>query len=309
MDPLEAGRIVARGLTRRFGEHVAVRPFELAVGPGGVTGLLGPNGSGKSTLLRMLLGLVPPDGGTASVAGAALAGDGTAVRRRVAYMPGESAVYGELRGHAHLAWLCGGRAPGTRERALELAGELGLPLDRRVRGYSHGMKRLLFFAAALAPAVPVRILDEPTEGLDPTMRARVLDLLARDAAEGTTILLSSHHLGEVDRACDRMLFLRRGELLDPRAAAELGAKAKRAVRMRFAAPPDAARLHAVLHELGGEEARVDGTSATLFLPVGEPREQLARVLATAGLPELSSLVFGELSLAELYRELYGAEGV
>jgi ABC-2 type transport system ATP-binding protein len=224
-------------------------------------------------------------------------------------MPGESAVHGELSGRAHLAWLCGGRASGTRERALELAGELGLPLDRRVRGYSHGMKRLLFFAAALAPAVPIRILDEPTEGLDPTMRARVLDVLARDAAEGTTILLSSHHLGEVDRACDRMLFLRRGELLDPRAAAELGAKAKRAVRMRFTAPPDAARLHAVLRELGGEEARLDGTSATLFLPVGEPREQLARVLATAGLPGLSSLVFGELSLAELYRELYGAEGV
>ena len=154
------GVIAIDGLTRSFGRTVAVRPLALEIGPGGITGLLGPNGSGKSTLLRMLIGLVRPDSGTCSVDGVRLAGDGTAIRRAVTYVPGETHVYGELSGRAHIDWLLRGREASAHARAVELAEGFGLPLATRVRKYSHGMKRQLFLAAALAPDVRVRILDE-----------------------------------------------------------------------------------------------------------------------------------------------------
>src|SRR5687768_8445087 len=171
------GTIVARGLTRRFGTKVALEPTDLDVAAGSVTGLLGPNGSGKSTLMRMLVGIVPRDAGTASVDGVELTGDGTAVRRRCTYSPGEIALYGELRGADHLDWFLRGRERDALTRAREIAESFELPLRKRVHGYSHGMKRQLVFAAALAPRVAVRILDEPSEGLDPHKRAAMIDAL------------------------------------------------------------------------------------------------------------------------------------
>src|SRR5262249_13756093 len=143
-----AGRIVARGLCRRFGSKIALHPIDLDLEPGRIVGLLGPNGSGKSTLLRALLGLVRPDAGEASIDGVALRGDGAAVRRRVAYAPGEISLYTEMRGRDPLAWLLRGRGPAARKLATAIAEEFGLPLEKRVRTYSHGMKRQLLLAAA-----------------------------------------------------------------------------------------------------------------------------------------------------------------
>ena len=303
------GTIAARGLSRTFGSKQAVRPFDATIGPGGVTGILGPNGSGKSTFLRMLLGLVPPDAGTAHLDGVRLAGDGTAVRRRATYMPGEIAVYGELTGREHLSWLVAGRDAGALGRALALAESLQLPLDRRVRGYSHGMKRQLLFSGALAPDVPLRVLDEPTEGLDPTRRRQVLDHLRDEAARGVTVLLSSHHLGEVERACDRVLFMKEGRLLDEEDTRRFRTRASRLVRLRFPGEVDPAALRAALAETGLRIVRIEGLEATLLVEDDPPRAGLARLLQARGLPEPSSLVFGELSLHELYRELYGEEGV
>ena len=301
--------IEAAGLTKRFGAKLAVSPFELRVEAGAVTGLLGPNGSGKSTLLRMLLGLVPPDGGRASLAGVPLAGDGVAVRRQATYMPGESAVYRELSGARHLAWLLRGRDDAALVRARDLAEDLGLPLERRVRGYSHGMKRLLLLAAALGPRAPVRVLDEPTEGLDPTRRARVLDLLEAEAAAGAAVLLSSHHLAEVDRACERLLFLNEGRLLADEAAADLRDRARRLVRLRWSDDVDASALVPRLEALGAIRVQPRGCGATVGLVEDDPRDFLGRLSADPGLPVPQALAYGELSLAELYRDLYGVEGI
>lgn len=304
-----AGVIRIAGLTRRFGANVAVRPFELTLGPGGIIGLLGPNGSGKSTLLRMLLGLVPRDAGAAEVDGVALSGDGLAIRRRVTYLPGELHVYGELSARAHLAWSLRGRSSAALERAHELARAFELPLGQRVRGFSHGMKRQLLLAAALAPDVRVRILDEPTEGLDPTRRAQVLGLLAADAARGTTLLVSSHHLGEVERACTRELFLRKGELLDEATGRELRRRARESLRLTWAEPPERAALERALAGLPPSELRLDGSRATLFFPEGGGAACLHGLLGAGDLPAVRAASLGELSLGELYRELYGVEGV
>jgi ABC-2 type transport system ATP-binding protein len=307
--PSGAGVIEVRGLTRSFGATLAVRPLSVQIGPGGITGLLGPNGSGKTTFLRMLMGLVRPDAGEGRVDGVVLQGDGTAVRRCSSYMPGEVVVYGEMTGAAHLDWFLRGRDDEVLPRALTIAEGLGLPLHRKVRGYSHGMKRQLFFAAALAPRVAVRVLDEPTEGLDPSKRGEVLQLLVEEAARGVTILLSSHHLGEVERICDRTLFLKQGELLDEGESIAVRRRARRVARLGWNVEGDGEELTRRLTALGAKEIRIEDRQATFLLDEEDPRESFARILLDDALPPPTSLAFGEFSLHELYRTLYGKEGI
>ncbi len=299
-------RIVTRGLTRRFGDRLALAPLDLDLGPGGVIGLLGPNGSGKSTLLRLLTGLVRPDAGLASVDGVTVVGDGTAVRRRCSFAPGEIALYGDLRGGEHLAWLLRARDGEAFSRARRLALDLGLPLSKKVHTYSHGMKRQLLFAAALAPRLNVRILDEVSEGLDPSKRSLVLDLLAEDAARGTTILLSSHHLAEVDRACDAFVFLNEGRLVAVERARDLRARAARLLRLSFAGVAEDL-LRSALATLPGLAVQVNGQDAVVQLAEPDPRPVLAALAGNRVLPSPSAVFYGELSLRELYRELYGVE--
>ncbi len=299
--------IHVRGLTRRFGAKVAVAPLDVDVGPGGITGLLGPNGSGKSTFLRMLTGLVRPDAGTAVIAGVPLSGDGTAIRAQVTYSPGELHLYGELPGRAHLAWFLRGRDAEALPRALAICERLGLPLERRVRAYSHGMKRQLLFAATLAPRVPVRILDEPTDGLDPTKRALVLDLLEEESRAGTTILLSSHHLGEVDRACQRLLFLSEGRLVADESAASVRDRSRRSVRLTWADGADLERIERALAMPGVARLARHGAEVHCLLEDPDPRPFLA-ALAALPVPAPASIEQGRLSLLDLYREIYGLEG-
>ncbi|MDP6410033.1 MAG: ABC transporter ATP-binding protein [Planctomycetota bacterium] len=299
--------IRVRGLERRFGPTQALAPIDLDVEPGGLTGLLGPNGSGKSTLLRCLVGLVRPDGGRATLGGVELTGDGTAVRRSCTYSPGELALYGELHGAEHLDWLLRDRGREARERARAVAADLELPLADRVRTYSHGMKRQLLFAAAIAPRVSVRILDEITDGLDPARRGAVLDLLREDAAGGTAILLSSHHLGEVDRICDRLVFLDAGRKLAEQTRAEVAARARRVVRLRFAPEEEPRALSEALLAAGASEVTREGGEHRARLSTTDPSVFLAAFLAAPGAPRPVALTYGELSLAELYHELYGVE--
>ena len=307
-----AGCISVRGLTRRFGDKVAVHPIELELGPGGITGLLGPNGSGKSTLLRMLCGLVRPDAGTAEVDGVALVGDGTAIRKRCTYAPGEIAMYGEMRGADHLKWFLRGRGSKACARAFEIAHSLELPLERRVHQYSHGMKRQLMFAAAMAPEVRVRVLDEPSEGLDPSKRSALVELIREDAARGTTILLSSHHLGEADRACERFVFLNGGRLVAQEDAADVRARAARLVRLTYAAqvtgdPAQLKRIEASLPGLGVVGVHHIGATFTVELSSADPRPFLAALAGQAELPAPIAIEYGEVSLADLYSGIYGVE--
>ncbi len=300
-----AGQIVARGLTRRFGSKLALEPFDIEIAPGTVTGLLGPNGSGKSTLMRMLIGLVRPDAGHATVDGVELRGDGTAIRKRCTYAPGEMALYGELSGERHLEWFLRGREREARERARKFASDFGLPLGKRVHTYSHGMKRQLMFSAALAPRVRVRVLDEPSDGLDPNKRSTLIELLEADAALGTTILLSSHHLGEVDRVCDTFVFLNQGRKLSVESAVAIAERSRRTLRVTFT------------HDAHERLQRTQPFEhATITLRTGEltarlhdddPRAFLAELAARSDLPSPLTVEYGRASLQSLYRDLYGVE--
>lgn len=312
-DTMTAPAIVVDGLTRRFGEHVALHPLDLQIGPGGITGLLGPNGSGKSTLMRCLVGLVRPDGGQVTVAGQMLVGDGTAIRKRVAYAPGELHLYGELSGAEHLRWSLRGRPASALKRAQELAADMQIPLGRHVRGYSHGMKRQLAFAAAMAPDVPVRILDELTEGLDPSKRSQALEILRADVERGTTILLSSHHLGEVDAACDRLVFMNAGRCIANESAAEVSNRAARLARVDYASAEEAASVRSAMQAQGLEQAglselRCVDARLVAILASSDPRPFLQALGALSELPKPRSVEHGRISLQELYRSLYGVEG-
>ena len=302
------GSISVRGLSQSFGDNVALHPLDLDIPQGGVIGLLGPNGSGKSTFMRLLVGLVPCKAGDVWVDGVQLEGDGLRIRQRTTYAPGELHLYGELKGRDQLAFLLRGRDRETVKRAEAVAAGMGLPLGKRVRGYSHGMKRQLVFAAAMAPNVRVRILDEISEGLDPAKRSEVLDLIEADAASGATILLSSHHLGEVDRSCERLIFINAGRLIADETASSVSERAARLVRITY---PEGTALGEAPALLAGpwiESIRAEGRDLHIMLDSDDPRPFLTALGACAALPAPVAVEHGKLSLRELYRSLYGVEG-
>jgi ABC-2 type transport system ATP-binding protein len=301
------GSIRVRGLTRTFGNFVALAPLDLDVRPGMVTGLLGPNGSGKSTFMRTLIGLTPKSGGRAWLDGVELQGDGLAIRQRCTFAPGELSFYGHLRGRDQLAWLLDGRNEEAKTRAITLAESLGLPLRARIRTYSHGMKRQLLFSAALAPRVPVRILDEITEGLDPSKRGSVLELLREDAASGTTILLSSHHLAEVQRACDHMVFLRGGSKLAEENAEDVRRRSRRSVHLDFEDSTHAATFCARAQVEGVIDVQARDEKVTLQLSQEDPRAALVQLFSDSDSPRPVRMDYGELSLENLYQDLYGED--
>ncbi len=302
------GVISVEGLGHRFGDKIALQDgLNLTLGPGGVVGLLGPNGSGKSTLMRILVGLVPKQMGTAVVDGATLLGDGLAVRKRVTYAPGELHLYGEMKGSEHLKLLLRGRGHAAVEKALSIAAGLDLPLHRRVRGYSHGMKRQLLFAASMGPDVRVRILDEISEGLDPTKRSQILGRIEEDADSGTTILLSSHHLAEIDRACKRIVFLNDGRIIADEDSEAVRQRAARVIKIRFAEGSEGL-IEAKLQGDDVERVDVEGNDVRVLLREEDPRPFLGRLSGIQGLSAPQSVEHGKLSLRELYRSLYGVEG-
>ena len=214
--------LAASGLEKRYGATTALAGVDLEVGEGELVGLLGPNGSGKSTLVKIACGLVRPSRGTAEVCGAP-AGSVEA-RRRMGYLaelfrfPGWYSADEVLELHQRLSGSDGG-AP-ERAELLELVG-LADASDRRVEEMSKGMQQRLGIAQALVGGPPLLLLDEPTSALDPVGRRTVRLLLEELQRRGTSVLLNSHLLSEVELVCDRVAILRRGELVAEGSPSEL----------------------------------------------------------------------------------------
>ena len=214
--PEEKGPAIAtRGLSKRFGEIRALRDLTLEV-PRGVTfGLLGPNGAGKTTLIRVLLGLTKPTSGTAKVLGRSL--PPTAVLPRLGYLPQEVAVYADLTVAENLALF--GRLEGMKEEYIARRTDEVLALvdlaerrDDTVSKLRGGMKRRTSLAVALLHDPDLLLLDEPTVGVDPELRAAFWEFFGKLTARGKTVLITTHYMEEASR-CDRVALLHRGELL------------------------------------------------------------------------------------------------
>ncbi len=208
--------VLTEQLRRRFGDTEAVAGVDLEVAPGEVFGFLGPNGAGKTTMVRMLCTLLVPSGGRALVAGHDVARDPSAVRRAIGVALQEVGLDPLQTGRELLELQAGlYRVPKPRDRAAELLALVGLTdaADRRVKGYSGGMKRRLDLATALVHAPQVLFLDEPTTGLDVTSRITVWDEVRRINAEGTTIFLTTQYLEEADQLCNRLAIIDAGRLV------------------------------------------------------------------------------------------------
>jgi ABC-2 type transport system ATP-binding protein len=205
--------IEAQTLTKRYGSTVAVDRLSFQVRPGRVTGFLGPNGAGKSTTIRMVLGLDTPSGGRALVNGQSY----RSLRypmREVGALLDAGAVHGGLRAGAHLAWLAASnRLPRARVADVLIRTGLDGVAGKRIRGFSLGMRQRLGIAAALLGDPPILIFDEPVNGLDPEGIAWIRGLMRGLAAEGRTILVSSHLISEMALTAEHLLVIGRGRLL------------------------------------------------------------------------------------------------
>lgn len=225
------------GLTVNYGRFTALNAVS-AVFNGGALGLLGPNGAGKSTLLRSILGLVQPASGSANLLGLDIRGDGQELRRRIGYMPERDCYIGGISGVsglAHLAEICGFRTEDAMLRAHDVLHFVGLGEERyrEVSTYSVGMRQRYKLAAALVHDPDILFLDEPTNGLDPRGRARLLDLIDRVRHEhGLHLIIASHLLPDVERLCDEVWVLDCGNLKQSGTIASLTEAARGASRVR-----------------------------------------------------------------------------
>jgi ABC-2 type transport system ATP-binding protein len=268
------------GLTKRYGEQAVVSDLSFVARPGRVTGFLGPNGSGKSTTMKVVLDLASADGGTATIGG-----------RRYRDLPDPSATVGALlesnafhpgrsgRNHLRILADADGISLDRVDEVLELVG-LDDAADRRVGAYSLGMRQRLGFAAALLGDPPVLILDEPANGLDPKGIHEMRDLLQARAAEGHTVLVSSHLLAEVELLADDVVVVNRGRLVTSGALEDLQ---EAATLVRAAASEQLA--HLLRNEGGVVDARDDA-----LVVRGLPMAEIGQRAFDAGiaLHELSS---------------------
>jgi ABC-2 type transport system ATP-binding protein len=216
--------IIIEDLTKRYdGEVLAVDHLDLTVGSGSVFGLLGPNGAGKTTIMRMLVGLIHPTSGRVRVFGE-IVKPGAAVLRRVGVLVEGPGFVPHLSGRENLElfWRSG-RAPmadANLDRALEIA-DLGDAANRKYKTYSHGMRQRLGLAQALLGKPDLLVLDEPTDGLDPQQMRQTRGVLRRAAESGTTVLVSSHLLSEVEQVCDHAAVMNEGRLVATGTVSEL----------------------------------------------------------------------------------------
>ena len=258
MRSFSAAHVAAHGLVRRFGDLTAVDGIDLNVGEGEIFGFLGPNGAGKSTTVRMLVTLLKPSAGSASVAGFDVASQPNEVRRRIGVAFQDLAIDPLMTGNESLRLQAvmqglGGR-PG-QQRAGELLERVGLTEagDRRVGTYSGGMRRRLDLALALIHKPSVLFLDEPTTGLDPTSRQAVWEEVRSLNDEGTTVFLTTQYLEEADQLAGRIAIIDRGTIVregDPAALKE--AVGDPTLRLEVADPSRQEAAQGILAGFGGE---------------------------------------------------------
>jgi ABC-2 type transport system ATP-binding protein len=285
----------AENLTKDYGRHRALDRLNLQVRPGEVFGLLGPNGSGKSTALRILLGFLRPTAGQATIAGHDCWRNSVAVRRQVAYLPGELRLYENMTGRQLAHFLSELRGQARPEQLEILARRFEIDLDRPIAHLSSGMKRKLALVVVLLPRVPLLILDEPTNTLDPTMRDELLQQLRQARDQGQAVLFSSHVLTEVERVCDRVAILQAGRLVHLQNMKEL--RAGRLVRAGFARRPE------VLPQMPGLNLFSQQDHQVAWEYTG-PLPPLLEWLA--GQP-LTDLHVESLGLSGIYHRFHGAQ--
>jgi ABC-2 type transport system ATP-binding protein len=298
----EPGRIVVSGLTKRFGEILAVDDLSFTVEAGSVTGFLGPNGAGKTTTLRTLLGLVRPTAGVATIGGQRYADIKQplrvvgAVLEAASFHPARSA-----RNHLRAYCAAAGIPDPRADEVLELVDLTGAA-RRKVRGFSLGMRQRLGLAFALLGDPQVLLLDEPANGLDPEGIKWLRGFLRHYADTGRTVLVSSHLLGEVEQVADRVIILARGRLVREGTLAELRSGQDSSVLVRS---PQADKLTDEIRQLPGNEVTRVGPDELRVSGVDAAAVGHAAFLAGIELHELATQ---RSDLEDIFLQLTGDGG-
>jgi ABC-2 type transport system ATP-binding protein len=288
-------------LTKSYGPYRGIVEVDLAVNEGEVFGFLGPNGAGKTTTIRVLLDLIRPTSGTATVFGVETSADPVAIHRRVGYLPGEWNLYDRLTGAETIRYFANLRGGVDPAYTAELVERLDLDPSRRFREYSKGNKQKVGLVVALQHKPDLLMLDEPTAGLDPLVQQSFNELLFEAKRDGRTVFLSSHIISEVERTCDRVAIIRDGRIVRLDTVDGVRALAAHEVELRFAAPVAAAAFEAIEGVTNVvEEGR------TLRMLVTGP---IAQVVRLAGQHELVDFVSREPSLEEVFLSEYAARRV
>lgn len=288
--------IAVRELVKTFGSSRALGGLDLVVEAGEIHGFLGPNGSGKSTTLRALLGLIKTDGGTARVFGRDPWKDSVEIHRHLAYVPGDVALWPNLTGGETIDLLLRLRNIEPAHSARdELISRLELDPTKKCRAYSKGNRQKVALVAALAAPVELLLLDEPTSGLDPLMEQVFNKIISEVKAAGTTVLLSSHILSEVDHLADHVTIIRAGKTVETGALSEMRQLHRTSIRAELAGlPPDLAALPGV-HDL-----RLEGS----ILHCSVDNGGLSSVISALGEAGVQAISCTEPSLEELFLDVY-----
>jgi ABC-2 type transport system ATP-binding protein len=288
-------------LTKSYGAHRGITDVDLRVEQGEVFGFLGPNGAGKTTTIRLLLDLIRPTHGRASLFGLDTIRDAVAIHRRVGYLPGEFSLYDRLTGGQTLEYFANlrGGVDGRYQRSL--IERFDLDPSRRFREYSKGNKQKVGLIAALQHRPELLVLDEPTAGLDPLVQQTFFQVLREAVAEKRSVFFSSHVLSEAEKTCDRVAIIRDGRLVRVDRVDALRDLAVHQVELRFTGPvpaDDFERIEGVTNVVVADH--------TLRMHVSGP---IAPVVKAAARFELADFVSQEPSLEEIFLAAYGKKPV
>ena len=298
--------IRTRGLHKVFKGKVAVRNLTLDVPRGEVFGFLGPNGAGKSTSVKMLLGLVFPTSGQAQILGCPVSD--VKIRRKIGFLPEHFRFYDWLtptellKLHGRLYGMSDAK---LRERIPLLLDQAGLTphRDKRLRDFSKGMLQRIGLAQALLNEPDLIFLDEPTSGLDPVGRRLVRDIIKAQRDRGATVLLNSHLLGEVEITCDRVAFIKDGEVIETR---ELNLEIEEQTTMSIRAANVTAEIANGLSQWS-RSVRTEGERLTLSLSSGAVVPEIVRYLVASGV-DVYAVTPQRPSLEERFLEIVGTDG-
>jgi len=291
--------IEVRGLVKTFGAVRALDGLDLEVRGGEVHGFLGPNGAGKSTTIRSLLGLLRTNGGSAQVFGLDPWADAVEIHRRLAYVPGDVALWPNLTGGETVDMLVRMRgADPARSRREELLERFDLDPTKKGRAYSKGNRQKVALVAAFATDSELLILDEPTSGLDPLMEQAFNECVAEHTARGATVLLSSHILSEVERLAKRVTIIRAGRAVETGTLEEMRHLHRNRIQATVAGlVPDLSGV------VGVHDVVVDGKRIACTV---EP-EALTSVLSVLTAAGVSALTSSPPTLEELFLDVYRPE--
>ena len=293
--PTHPTAIACAGLTKDYGQGRGLFDLDLTVGTGEVFGLIGPNGAGKTTMIRLLMGLIRPGRGRATLLGLDAQADSLELKRRMGYLPGELPRFPGVTAGYIVGLMAGLRGGVDADRISSLAERLELDLGQRYESLSHGNKQKVGLVQAFMHRPELLVLDEPTLGLDPLMQREFQRLLIESADAGATVLLSSHVLAEVEQVCDRMGLIRAGRLRRVGSLEELRDVRVHRVEAIVESPVTAADLAALAALPGVTDSGLDGD--VVRCSVHGPVAPLLAWLAARDVVELDSR---ELTLEEVF---------